>query len=276
VETSAPGWYPDPTGRHQYRYWTGRQWSAHVADSRAEIIGGDDALPSPEAFAEATGARALPEAAGGGPPRSRRPHDTKRRSVVVALLLGLVAAGSMLYVILDDRGEDDVLLTALRDYIEDRSGGAVEDEGVACMAERFVHAIGRDRLAETDVADGADPLQELSPDVLREGLPPAFECLDDAQFEAFIAATLEDDILEDLAPARPECLAHGWMEGFGREEMSRIYVTWASRATIDLPSVLNPDQLSVLGDVITECATAAAPGAQLCPTECGALPGSSR
>lgn len=26
------GWYPDPTGRHQHRWWDGQRWSADVAD----------------------------------------------------------------------------------------------------------------------------------------------------------------------------------------------------------------------------------------------------
>lgn len=26
-------WLADPTGRHQYRLWDGRQWSGHVSDS---------------------------------------------------------------------------------------------------------------------------------------------------------------------------------------------------------------------------------------------------
>lgn len=28
-----PDWYPDPTGRHQHRYWDGAAWTANVADS---------------------------------------------------------------------------------------------------------------------------------------------------------------------------------------------------------------------------------------------------
>ena len=28
-----PGWYQDPAGRHQYRYWDGGAWTADVADS---------------------------------------------------------------------------------------------------------------------------------------------------------------------------------------------------------------------------------------------------
>lgn len=32
--TSAPaGWYPDPTGRHQMRYWDSRVWTSHVSDA---------------------------------------------------------------------------------------------------------------------------------------------------------------------------------------------------------------------------------------------------
>jgi uncharacterized protein YxjI len=27
----APGWYPDPSGRHESRWWDGRQWTEHVA-----------------------------------------------------------------------------------------------------------------------------------------------------------------------------------------------------------------------------------------------------
>ena len=29
----APGWYPDPHGRHQSRYWDGAAWTEHVADN---------------------------------------------------------------------------------------------------------------------------------------------------------------------------------------------------------------------------------------------------
>jgi hypothetical protein len=28
----AAGWFPDPSGRHQQRYWDGTAWSAHVSD----------------------------------------------------------------------------------------------------------------------------------------------------------------------------------------------------------------------------------------------------
>jgi len=31
--TVAPSWHPDPTGRHQHRYWDGEQWTHHVSNN---------------------------------------------------------------------------------------------------------------------------------------------------------------------------------------------------------------------------------------------------
>jgi hypothetical protein len=30
---TAPGWRPDPTGRHQLRHWDGLRWTQHVSDN---------------------------------------------------------------------------------------------------------------------------------------------------------------------------------------------------------------------------------------------------
>jgi hypothetical protein len=44
--TWAPGWFPDPTGRHDHRWWDGVEWTAHVADAGTA---GKDPLGSPPA-----------------------------------------------------------------------------------------------------------------------------------------------------------------------------------------------------------------------------------
>ena len=31
--TAPASWYPDPAGRHQYRYWDGTAWTAHASDN---------------------------------------------------------------------------------------------------------------------------------------------------------------------------------------------------------------------------------------------------
>ncbi len=33
-----PGWHPDPSGRHEYRYWDGYTWTAGVSDQGIESI----------------------------------------------------------------------------------------------------------------------------------------------------------------------------------------------------------------------------------------------
>lgn len=30
------GWYPDPSGRHELRYWDGKGWTSHVRDGAAQ------------------------------------------------------------------------------------------------------------------------------------------------------------------------------------------------------------------------------------------------
>lgn len=35
---SPPGWFPDPTRRHQHRYWDGRMWTASVADGGSTSV----------------------------------------------------------------------------------------------------------------------------------------------------------------------------------------------------------------------------------------------
>ena len=31
--TTRAGWWPDPLGRHQHRYWDGNQWTTNVSDA---------------------------------------------------------------------------------------------------------------------------------------------------------------------------------------------------------------------------------------------------
>jgi uncharacterized RDD family membrane protein YckC len=45
VTQPGAGWWPDPTGRRQYRYWDGNAWTEHVADNG---VGGFDPLDPPD------------------------------------------------------------------------------------------------------------------------------------------------------------------------------------------------------------------------------------
>jgi len=42
----AAGWFPDPAQRHQYRWWSGSEWSEHVSDSGVSSV--DPLTPQPD------------------------------------------------------------------------------------------------------------------------------------------------------------------------------------------------------------------------------------
>lgn len=39
------GWYPDPSGRHQLRWWSGRAWAAAVSDDGVQMMDPDGLTP---------------------------------------------------------------------------------------------------------------------------------------------------------------------------------------------------------------------------------------
>lgn len=43
---SDAGWFPDPTGRFQQRYWDGTQWFEHVANGTLRGTDAVDASPA--------------------------------------------------------------------------------------------------------------------------------------------------------------------------------------------------------------------------------------
>jgi hypothetical protein len=64
-----PGWFRDPTGRHDHRWWDGGAWTAHVADAG---VAGLDAIAGPVigatgAVREGSSGRDRGPAAGGAP-----------------------------------------------------------------------------------------------------------------------------------------------------------------------------------------------------------------
>jgi len=73
--TWPPGWFPDPTGRHDHRWWDGAAWTAHVADAGIATVD-----PLPEAPIATSAAPGRPASA---------PHGTDPVAVV-ALIAGLL------------------------------------------------------------------------------------------------------------------------------------------------------------------------------------------
>lgn len=49
-----PSWHPDPTGRHELRYWDGSTWTDHVADQGNQSV--DPLIPQPDPTPQAVAA----------------------------------------------------------------------------------------------------------------------------------------------------------------------------------------------------------------------------
>src|SRR5918992_1655849 len=47
MSAPTPGWNPDPTGRHEYRYWDGGNWTDDVSDNGVTAV---DPIDGPAPF----------------------------------------------------------------------------------------------------------------------------------------------------------------------------------------------------------------------------------
>lgn len=264
MEMPAPGWYQDPTGRHEYRYWTGALWSRHVADDGEKSV---ERIAAPtEAIENGFAYSSFDDDA--PPPRRRR------RRVALALLLVVLLAGGagagVMYVMEEDESEPDPdaiaepldpLVATLTAYVENRSGGQVATGDAECMAQSIVDTIGEPRLVEAGVDTGADPLTALTADEVRNGLPVVFTCLDDESLLAFMSATFNPSALASLSVPNADCLLDGWLNAFGRDKLVELFSLWAARQGNQLAAALSAEQLGTLSAVIAQCqaATPASP-----------------
>jgi hypothetical protein len=63
------GWYPDPTGRNEHRYWDGATWTEHVATRGVSAVDPPTMGTGPQAAW--TASAGAPGAGAAGPPRDR-------------------------------------------------------------------------------------------------------------------------------------------------------------------------------------------------------------
>ena len=61
---AAPGWFEDPTGRHQHRYWDGTTWTPDVADNGQASVDPLDGPGGAAGTAQAAGTAAATDPAG--------------------------------------------------------------------------------------------------------------------------------------------------------------------------------------------------------------------
>jgi hypothetical protein len=195
MNAPTPGWHPDPTGRHEYRYWDGTRWTDDVSDNGVTSVdpvdgGATDATapldPTQQYGTPSGGYGAQP---GYGQPPTSGPHppgQPVRSGPSTGLIVGLAAvavlliAGIVFLVTRDgDDGDDtatddstttteedtstsldtsdsDALVDLMAQGIIEGSGGQVTQEQAECAAQAMLDELGLGTLVEIGES-GEDP-----------------------------------------------------------------------------------------------------------------------
>ena len=117
-----PGWYPDPTGRHDHRWYDGARWTDHVGDGGRAGMDALEASPS------------------SGAPRDRPRRDAVR---VLATLLGGIAVAVVAFLVwavwmlTSGRGPAGDAFERYRDCLESREPAECEAELERLLIERL-------------------------------------------------------------------------------------------------------------------------------------------
>lgn len=185
-----PGWYPDVTGRHQYRYWNGDAWTEEVAD-RGQVQ--HETPPAPPGAP--TGATTRPAAPPPAPPTTAlRPPTRPRRGrrprlvlVAVLALAGLAVAGVFAYSAATDgptaeeeaREELDTLQARAEDATTDAEAEAVLTDVLTLAGDNAGQPVGDDAFAFAETtylewlnAEGDWPYMVTEPIFVDEIPPP--------------------------------------------------------------------------------------------------------
>lgn len=78
MNVNAANWYPDPSNRHQLRYWNGAAWTEHVSDNGATFV---DPLPPAPPMTERTAGESFGAISESAPVVSTTSADRVRRQV---------------------------------------------------------------------------------------------------------------------------------------------------------------------------------------------------
>jgi Protein of unknown function (DUF2510) len=218
MTTPTPGWLPDPTGRHEYRYWAGDQWSDDVADGGT--IGYDPVI-GPEAQPGG-----YDDPAGGA---GIDPYDSGPRSSgpSTGLLVGLGVLLAVLVVgiawVFVSQGDDDSAETA-----SDIGDASDETTGETAGTTTTTIATG-------DVGDGGAP--------------------DDAVVSS-VASSLVAASNGVLTQDEASCLASGMIEQIGMDRIIEAGTAVVESGGTDLSGIYTEAERQAIAGVIGDCVPA--------------------
>jgi hypothetical protein len=289
---SGPAWLPDPTGRHEYRWWEGDRWSSVVADGGVESEEPVPGLPDPQGGPSSPGRPAVGDkraaedrtvvaddpAVVDGPedapvaeqgPAHAGPRSTLTgraralaATVVVAglvagVLVGRTAGGRTTTEEVDVSAAGDVSDEELTELMTTGLSGTLDGvmtlDELACAADGVIGALGRERLVELGVGT-TNPYEYFEPQYLT---PEERQTYYRAQVECVADSRMAEfwiDWHEYLGnPGRNECVGNGLADIVGTDGMRDMWATLRS-VTFAVESDVAPrEHQAAVGDLVGEC-----------------------
>lgn len=182
---SIPGWQPDPTGRHEHRYWDGSKWTDDVSDGGqastdpydAGAAGTDPTIAGPTTAGDPTAQwppAPTPPTASGSPVEEPESSGSKKGLLIGGGILAAVIVAVVAFLLLggDDDDAEDI---EARIASEISADGSVTDEQARCMASHIVDEIGADRLQDVDF-DAEEPPPEIADELIDASFGAFEEC----------------------------------------------------------------------------------------------------
>jgi hypothetical protein len=251
MNAPAPGWNPDPTGRHEYRYWDGGNWTDDVSDNgitSVDPVAGGASVPGAGGAPTAVGPTTQQYApqAGGFPPQDGGynpygsgqlpPARPAKSGPSTGLIVGLAAVAVAVIVGLafiltsgDDDGD-----TAADDIA---SSGSTGDEGDAGLG---------------DLGDDLGELGESGEDLSTEGIVD------------LIASGIEIEADGLVTHDQAVCAAQAMVDHFGVEGLLEAGGNgedpFASASTEDQAAIITSMTDCIPVDVLAQLGVAQAEG----------------
>lgn len=236
------GWNPDPTGRHEYRYWDGTTWTDDVSDNGVTTVDPVDAgAPADPTLAQ--GAPQFGQQPGGYPPQpgynptygssgGMPPAQPTKSGPSTGLLVGLALVAVVLIVGLvvvltgDDDGDQENIATDSPEQSDDE---------------------GTDQTADDEVEDGlGDELSDLDLDDLDS---TGGDTSNDALVEA-LALGLQEGAGDAITTEQAECAAEAMLDEIGLEGLIDIGNTGGDPFT---NGSLTSEQQAAVITAMTDC-----------------------
>ena len=176
-DTNPAGWQPDPTGRHEHRYWDGTTWTDNVSNagvaSTDPVAGAGDepTAVTPTAPADPTAAWSTTPGAPIPPlPQPATASSNGNGGSKKGLLIGGAILAAVIILVIaalafggDDKGSTDALRADLVGLMTDEGEAGFSQRDAECAAGVVIDEIGADRLEGVDF-DAEEPPPGLEDD----------------------------------------------------------------------------------------------------------------